>query len=227
MTVRERQQHLDRDQIELTDDHGRRWIVASEVGLDARKRPRIAPVGTFTPLFAPPHDFLPDQKFLVFDPRRPSLLSINYRAWIEQVREAHRQVKDYISRLAWQIYRDQAPKYIEQPTPEMLEIVFGTGKGPEPWEPMLAAMQGNGWILGLRSFDPSKAQDVRLKPYLDRWVDVRFRDVRWEAAPDVAGLSFGDTEDAPEPTGDEPDLTDDELDRLTQPTRSLSAPSPA
>lgn len=210
--TRERNQRDDRSQIELIDQHGRLWVAASEVGLDARKRPVISPVGSFDATFSVPFGFLPPQKYLVFDVRRPSQLTIAYDAWITDQRAAHREVAEHISRLAWAIYKDQAPQFIKNPTPEMLEIVYGRGKGPEPVEPVLAAKQGNGWILGLREFDPERAGDVKLKPFLDRWVEVRYRDARpWEDGEEVVpeALQFGD----------EQELTDAELEELTAPEK--------
>lgn len=212
--VRERHQHLDRMQVELTDQHGRLWIGTTELGRDFHNRPKIVPVGSFQPQFLTPYDFLPDQKYLVFDGRRPSDLTINYKAWISDQRARHAEVKDYLAQLAWGIYKDRAPEFIKNPTPEMLEIVYGRGKGPEPYEPIIAAMQGNGWILGLRDFDPALPGDVRLKPFMERWVQVRYRDVRPFDAEDEALTALDFTEGQPEDDADVlvPDLEDEEAD---------------
>jgi hypothetical protein len=177
-TGRERQQHLDRGQSQLMDQHGRVWLATTELGIDAHRRPLIAPVGGFTPNFTVPYDFIPPMKYLIYDNRRPQQITIAYRQWIADQQAAHRAVKDHLAQLAWLIYRDHAPEAIKNPTPDMLEIAYGRGKGPEPWEPIVAAMQGNGWILGLRPYDPALAGDVKLLPFLERWVEVRYRDAR-------------------------------------------------
>lgn len=210
--ARERHQHLDRMQVELSDQHGRVWLGVTELGRDFYNRPRIVPVGSFQPQFTTPYDFLPDQKYLVFDGRRPSDLTINYRAWVADQRARHRDVQDYLAQLAWAIYKDQAPQYIKEPTPEMLEIVYGKGKGPEPYEPIIAAMQGNGWILGLREFDARLPGDARLKPFMERWVTVRYRDVRPFEDEMLAAEALDFTEGQPEDDDAAlvPDLGDEE-----------------
>ena len=176
-SIRERHQHLERSQIELTDQHGRIWYATTEVGRNFHGQPRIVPVGQYFPQFAAPFDFIPPQAFLVYDPRRPSLLSINYAGWQEAQEARHREVAEQLAALAWHIYKDEAPKYIKAPSQEMLDIVYGRGKGPEPIEPIVAARQGNGWILGLRPFDPALPGDVRLKPFMERWVQARYRHI--------------------------------------------------
>ena len=189
----ERQQHLERSQIELLDQHGRTWLVESEVGLDHTRRPKIIVVGQFFPQFQAPYDFYPDAKYLEYDPSKPGRLHINYQAWESAVRWAHEEVQSYISRLAVAIYKDEAAKYIKEPSQEMLDIVYGRGRGPEPVEPIVAARQGNGWILGQREFDPAIPGDVLLKGYLEKWVAVRYRDVRAiddEAEGAVDALDF-------------------------------------
>jgi hypothetical protein len=204
----ERHQHLERTQIELKDQHGRLWYTESQVGLDGKRRPRIVPVGTFVPSFTAPFDFIPPQKFLRFDPRRPSEITINYDGWASEIRAAHADLRQEMVKLATRLYKGEAAKYIESPTDEMRDMIFGGGKGPEPVEPIIAAKQGNGWILGLRAFDATKRGDELLKPFLDRWVEVRFRDVRMDDNGEVETINFAEGEE---------DLSDEELEALTAP----------
>ncbi len=212
---RDRQQHTDRAQIELEDNHGRVWVSESEVGLNANRRPQVSPVGSFIPTFRTPYDFLPANKYLIYDSRRPSSLTIAYRTWIIDQQNAHREVSEYLARLAWSIYKDQAPKYIKNPSPEMLDIVYGRGKGPEPVEPIVAAMQGNGWILGLRPYDKNKSGDARLLPYLELWQGVRYRDVSiGDEIFSRPELNFADDQDAY--PSDDFVITDRELDTFAQ-----------
>lgn len=175
--VQERHQHLERSQIELKDDHGRTWLVESEVGLDASRRPRITPVGQFHPAFIVPYDFLPPAKYLVYDPNKPGLLRISYRAWESDVQVAHREIKSELMRLATKLYKSEAAQFVAAPTDQMIEMIYGRGKGPEPVEPITACRQGNGWILGLRHFDEKLAGDQKLKEYLEMWVQVRYHEV--------------------------------------------------
>lgn len=209
----ERHQHLDRSQMELVDQHGRTWLAQSEVGVDSKRRPRIAPVGTFLPAFTTPYDFLPPQKFLRYNPRRPSVIDIDYRGWISEIKAAHQAVKDELVKVATKLYKGEAARFIKEPTEEMVQLVYGNGKGPEPPEPVMAAMQGNEWILGLREFDPTKQGDVRLKPYMERWVEVRFRDVTLEDEETITAMNFTEGQEA---EGEEA-MTDEELDALTAP----------
>lgn len=173
----ERHQHLERSQIELRDNHDRLWVVESEVGLDATRRPRIVAVGQFHPTFQTPYNFLPDAKYLHHSPNQPGKLTIDYDGWASCVLEAHKDVKTALTNLAVSIYKDEAAKYVDKPSTEMLQIVYGHGRGPEPVEPIWAAKQGNGWILGMRPYDETIKGDVLLKGYLEEWVKVRFRNV--------------------------------------------------
>jgi hypothetical protein len=194
----ERHQHLDRTQIELFDNHGRMWRVESEVGMDSKRRPRLAVVGTFTPAFKAPHDFYPPQEHLVYDPRRPSVLVINYQGWISNIKRAHQDVRQQIVHLATKLYKTQAAKYIKEPTEEMLELIYGGGKGPEPVEPAIAAMQGNGWILGLRGYDSKLPGDKKLKPFLDQWVAARRYDARLEEEEELSKYDFTEGQESDE-----------------------------
>lgn len=176
----ERHQHLERSQMELRDQHDRVWLVESEVGLTERRRPQLVAVGQFVPSFTTPYDFLPDAKYLTYSPSKPGRLVIEYGAWETSIVDAHNDVADQLRNLAVAIYKGEAAKYIKEPTTEMLEIVYGRGKGPEPVEPIRAARQGNGWILGLRPFDETIKGDVLLKGYMETWVAIRYRDIRGE-----------------------------------------------
>lgn len=186
----ERHQNLERSQIQLRDNHDREWLVESEVGLDSTRRPVIVTVGQFHPNFVTPYNFLPPPKYLTYTPRNPGKLTIEYGAWETDVKASHAEVKSYLSRLALAIYKTEAAKYVAEPSDEMLEVVYGSGKGPEPWEPIAAARQGNGWILGLRPFDPTIPGDVTLKKYLDQWVAVRYHEVKTGDQPDLEALDF-------------------------------------
>lgn len=188
-SVAERHQHLDRSQIELVDQHNRTWRAESEVGIDQHRKPRIAPVGAFNPGFVAPYDFYPPAKYLKYDPKKPSFLTIDYVAWKDDVMRAHQDVREQLVRLATKLYKSEAAKYVKHPTEEMLVILYGGGKGPEPVEPIVAAMQGNGWILGTREYDPALPGDKRLKPFLDRWKEIKFN-ASPLTAPDEVKVDF-------------------------------------
>lgn len=164
--ARERHQHLERAQVEFTDQHGRAWLAETEPGMDQSRRPRICPVGQFHPRFKAP--VIPDQKYLVYDPRKPSLVSINYRAMLADIDESHERERQQIENFAWAIYKDEAPRYIKDPSPEILSIVRGKSLGPEPREIPIALAQGNPYLLGLTT-----TVDERVVPFLERWYLVK------------------------------------------------------
>ena len=129
----------------MIDQHGRRW------GADVEIKSGY-PTGLIRPEFSAP--FLPDQKYLTMNPEDMQDLQIDYERMLRDRREAHETYRREIARVCnvrgWDVPEDGA----ELPF-QVTEIV---GPPPEPVEPVLAAMQGNSYVLGLTTrVDPRLA----------------------------------------------------------------------
>src|SRR5262245_14912910 len=116
MSSEGRHQHLERDQIELHDQHGRLWLGTSMNGIDIYHRPKLTLVGTPMPMVSTPHDFYPPAKYLLWSVRQPSQLTIDYQAWVDDVKLAHQDIQRELSRLAILFYRSEAPHYAKNPS---------------------------------------------------------------------------------------------------------------
>ena len=107
---------------------------------------------------APP--WLPDQRYFRFDPDDPGRFSIDYTSMLADRKRAHddyhaRAVEEATAR-EWQV--PEKPGYGE-PYKYEFKLTQIVGRPPKPLEPIVAAMQGNSWILGL-----SDTVDPRLLP---------------------------------------------------------------
>lgn len=128
---------------------------------------------------------MPPQKFLKRVPRRPYDLHIDYQSWKAEIKEAW---QDW--RRAGQMHARKLHGDAYNPgrafTGEVLDII---GPAPSPIDPVIAAEQGNKWVLGL-----TDRVDLRLAQFFQpEDLDPNYRDP-----------------DEPDYTG-EPDL-DDEFD---------------
>lgn len=149
----------------FTDNHGRRWF--SEV--DKRSGGtigRMTPIGWRAP-------WMPEQTFFRFDAEDPTRFVIDYQGMLDSRLAAHE---------AWNAdFRSAALKRGWNPEDEekmnsLLELV---GPKPQPIEPIVAAMQGNSWILGL-----TQKPDARLEPFMVKRVS--------RVAKAVESLNFRD-----------------------------------
>lgn len=138
-----------RNYIMLEDNHGREWGVSIEVKTgDA--------VGLYEPQFAAP--WIPEQKYLSRpDKRRPYDLFIDYKRMKADLRidrrDWEREGRQLMRKMRGKAY-DPSEEFGE----DVLDII---GEPPQAIEPILAAEQGNSWILGR-----SKKVDKRLLPFL-------------------------------------------------------------
>lgn len=133
------------------DDHGRRWYAVTELLSGA-------PSGMIEHQFQAP--LIPPQKYLELstDPERPYDLHIAYARWIadtetdrEEWHKDGRMVARRMPGVAWEE---------GQPFPSaVLDVI---GPEPTPLEPILAAQQGNPWILG-----KTQARDARLVKFFE------------------------------------------------------------
>lgn len=176
-----------RDYRYFTDDHDRRW------GATTEKRSGGA-VGKYKLLHRTPKGarvpWEPDQAFLI---PKGDRLFIDYEGMLRARLEAHEEyftrcVEEATSR-SWQI-----PEKGE-PIEKKLKLIVG--EPPKPIEPIVAAMQGNSWILG-----KTDKVDARLVSFLPQ------RQSRQKAIlanlPDLSDASREDLSDLME--------TDEELE---------------
>ena len=152
-----------RRSVVFLDQHGREWHAMIEIKSGD-------PVGAFEPLFQAP--LIPPQKYIRTLEDSPTDIEIRYREWARDIRQA-RALWDREAR------RVGASRYGEKYDPnapvtrEVMEVI---GPPPEPVEPVIAARQGNSWVLG-----KNPRPDPRLLPYFtitkEREDEPDFRDL--------------------------------------------------
>lgn len=129
------------------DQHDRPWHMSVE-------KSNGRPVGLISPLFSAP--WMPDQKYLVINPDDSRELYINYP---QMYRDRNAAMQAY--------HRDAVQKATANSwtTPTLGQydekILSTIGRPPAPVEPVVAAYQENGWILGTRP-TPTTAADKLL-----------------------------------------------------------------
>lgn len=167
----------------LKDQHGRTWFA------DIEKRSGF-PVGPIRARFSAP--WYPDQGSFRFSESDPSHFAIDYEWLLSQRMEAHdeyhqRAVEESATR-QWDVP--------ERGEPYSRNLQLIVGRPPNPIEPIVAAMQGNKWILGL-----SKKVDERLAPFITTPETKREQIIR--SLPDFRDDPYGDMEEQfdPEATG--------------------------
>lgn len=190
-------QEKGREYMVYTDQHGREWESWGDV------KAKLHPCGPLTPARNWPHKapWIPSQHYARFDGRNPTRFTWDYEAMLS----------DGIAAL--QRYRDvlfEAAKYFnvpnwdpaDGPTPQMARDV---GDPPLPLAPIRAARVGNGYILGLRAFDPEKQGDVTLREELAKFEikrptfedDAEFADTVFSDRP--VGSGGGRAKKVPQP----------------------------
>jgi hypothetical protein len=132
----------------FTDQHGRKWFGSIEIrsGYPIRVTPQFE-----SPLRVPP-------RYMAYDPNEPNLITIDYERWVSDLEAAHQRWEDQLRKGAIKFYAEKAPEAIKNPPAVLLDAV---GTKPQPVEPILAALSGNKWVLGL---SPNKPQ----------WADTYF-----------------------------------------------------
>lgn len=166
------------------DQHGRRYHAVVELKTGH-------PTGLIEPLFTAP--LMPPQMYLSVgtNAERPYDLRIDYDRWIQDLRTA---ADDYITearQLARKMYRDRY-NAADPLTEEVVDII---GPRPQHVEPVIAAKQGNAYVLGL-----TDRVDVRLFGMLEEDRALR-REHRASDEPDFSDVveSLDDAgEDAPQ-----------------------------
>jgi hypothetical protein len=119
------------------DQHGRKYSAVTE-------KETGDPVGAISPVdWAAP--LLVPQKYLKAVPGEAGVLAIDYDEWIVDCVDAKQRYDDTARNYAVAMYGEQAAAVIENPTPELTQLV---GPAPFPVELVQAAKAGNRWILG-------------------------------------------------------------------------------
>jgi hypothetical protein len=142
------------------DQHGRRYHAEIELKTGH-------PCGPLVPQYRAP--LVVPQQYLTLsnDPENPTLLTVNYVKWEADARGARKDWEQEGRSRALKMYGDayDPRKPFGQ---DVLDII---GPAPSAVEPIIAARQGNSWVLGL-----SDRIDLRLAKYFEpEQLDPQFR----------------------------------------------------
>lgn len=130
-----------------TDQHGRAW------GANIENRTGD-PCGPLEPQFSAPVQAM--DRFITINSRQRKLI-IRYADIILDIQQANQDWEASLREYARKMYGMDAAKMIQNPSPELLDVVGPPPRGQkEIWE---AAMQGNKWILGFSSAKPAWAEE--------------------------------------------------------------------
>ncbi len=142
-------QRNQRTSTDFTDQHGRKYHANIEVKSGD-------PVGLIEPLFRAP--LMPHSHYLSRVPRRPYDVVIDYDRWKADVRTAWAEWQQAGRQTGMKLH-GSAYDPNKEFTGDILDII---GPAPQRLEPVLAAQQGNRWVLGL-----TDRVDLRLVPYFE------------------------------------------------------------
>jgi hypothetical protein len=133
------------------DQHGRRYHATIE------KRTGH-PCGLIEPQFQAP--LMPPQMYLKVgtNPERPYDMPIDYESWERDARAQHTEWTDAARKISRHLYQD---KYNPN-EPFTREVRDLMGDAGQPVEPIIAARQGNAWVLGF-----TEQVDVRLAKFFE------------------------------------------------------------
>jgi hypothetical protein len=177
-------QRNQRTETDFTDQHGRMYHATIETKTGD-------PCGLIEPLYTAP--LMVPQQYLKRVPRQPYTLNIDYTAWKADVRggwaDWQKAGRDHARKLHGDAYDPRRPF-----TEEILSII---GPPPQAIDPIIAAEQGNKWVLGLTTrvdlrlakfFEPEQLDpDYRTPPeedYRDLEVDeMEEENARRQASP--------------------------------------------
>ncbi len=180
----------------MTDQHGRQWHTSIELKTGH-------PCGLIQPKFTAPLDT--PQEYLTVDLEQPHKLIIAYDPWIASLRASWRERAERLRSVGIAVHGDKYNP--DKPSREQLDIV---GSPPRPVEPVIAAKQGNKYVLGLTDKMPDWAKPFFIK---EEVLEVVYKDVPEGTFPDVEdekGATFTLGEDE----GETADQVARVLDRL-------------
>jgi hypothetical protein len=174
-----------RQYVVLRDDFGRRW----ESTVDTIAKSTCAPInpkGWVDPLNTP-------QAVLVRaltqdeDGRLSLGLKEQYAAWRDELKQKAIAYEQTLFNDAMMLFGQEGPKAYEERSPGLMNY---TGEGPQAWEPIEAALQGNSAALGKKPLE----SDPRIAKYFVRrtaptlsFKDEDLMDIEEEHDPDALG----------------------------------------
>lgn len=200
-------QRHQRAEMTFQDQHGREYYASIELKTGD-------PTGLIEPLYRAP--LMPPQKYLSRrNKKRPYDIEVDYVAWKRDVRARRREWEKEGRQLAQKMH---GSKYDPREAFSM-EVLDVIGPPPEAIEPIIAAEQGNRWVLGL-----SKKVDMRLVKFFepeDIDPDYRDREDAEEEEENFAGASPARTKHDTGRRGQrvDPDEEEEAADPAAQPRR--------
>lgn len=196
-------QRHQRAEMTFQDQHGREYYASIELRTGD-------PTGLIEPLFRAP--LMPPQKYLSRrNKKRPYDIEVDYVAWKRDVRARRREWEKEGRQLAQKMHGSKFDPR-EAFTMEVLDVI---GPPPEAIEPIIAAEQGNRWVLGL-----TKKVDMRLVKFFepeDTDPDYRDREDAEEEGEDYGGANPARTQHEPEPRGRRRQVDADEEEEEADP----------
>lgn len=184
-----------RTHIEAMDQHGRMW----ENVLDIAAKPKPGPVSLWKPKGwdAP---LLPDQKYIRWHPDNMFRIEIDYRSWKIDLRAARNDWENLLHKTAGEMSPQDAGASLvggskdtdyRDASPALLRSV---GPKPQAVEPVIAAEQGEPWVLGksnrvnvrLKAFFPDPVEDT-----IDFTAEDNYLDIEEEHDPEGVGRQSG------------------------------------
>lgn len=173
----------------FTDNHGRRYYGSIELKSGATCGVIEA---QYTCVLPVPPMYLERSR----NPERPYDLFINYERWTADARRELGEWEQRARAVARRRNSDYDPT-LPLPT-DVLEIM---GERPQPVEPILAARQGNGWVLGFRATVDERLRRFfkpeQIDPDYARFAEPDFRDAP-EYSEDAFALEVGEFSDGPD-----------------------------
>ena len=193
-------QELDQAQrrryVTLPDDLGRVW----ESTLDILSQGPCAPInpkGWIDPLGTPQAVLIRALQTNSDTGRLALALKESYALWRDNLKQ---KAKEYETRLlndAMMLFGQEGPRAYEDRSPTLLAY---TGGGPQAWEPIEAALQGNSAALGRKPLasDPRVAKYfIKPEPVVPSFTDESldaYADIEEAMDPDVIGSQGGKTQ---------------------------------
>lgn len=161
-------QRKQRRELKVTDKHGRKWYMTIETKTGD-------PTGLIQPLFQAP--YIPDQKYLKVNEDNPNHLDIDYELAKADIRRARAEWEREGRQLSQKMH---GSKYnpLDDFTSEVLDVI---GPPPQAIEPVIAAQQGNPWVLG-----KTNRVDLRLVRFFEP--EQLDPELRKEREPDFSKL---------------------------------------
>lgn len=179
-------QYETRESRVFRDQHGRRWTCRVE-------KKSGQPVGSWHKMdWTAPLDVPGEYMLIKATDDGSNVVEIQYPTWITTLEDAHREYEKRERQLLQARFDDEWHKYREQ-VPEDIRLFLG--RKPDAVEPVVAAMQGNAWVLGLTTrvdlrlvkwLEPV-AVETPVSKYGDFSAVVSAEDVEEDADPDALG----------------------------------------